>query len=246
MVGVNVSNLCKYYWVNGRRVEALKDFETRIAPGETVSVVGYSGCGKTTFLRLLSGLEAADGGCIAFSTPDGRPTGPGRIGMVFQEHRLLPWLTVEKNLLLALRHTVGPAQAMPIVDRTLELIGIPDFRKAYPGQLSGGMAQRAALGRALCRQPELLLMDEPFGALDALTRHKLRHELLGVFTNRRVTIVLVTHDVSEAVLLGDRVLVVKKGRVFEELAVPFAYPRDESSLEFVRLRDRVLNSILLN
>jgi sulfonate transport system ATP-binding protein len=240
---MRVRGAAKHFMVDGKRVDALRGIDADIEPGATVSVVGYSGCGKTTLLRVISGLEKPDDGCIEFFAADGRPSMPARMAMVFQEHRLLPWLTVEENMALALRHGSGPEGSEGAVSRTLEIIGIQEFRHAYPHQLSGGMAQRVALGRALCRQPDLLLMDEPFGALDALTRYKLRQELLGIFSGLSVTIILVTHDVTEALLLGSKVIVLERGQVSNEVAVPMAYPRDEGSPEFVKLRDRVMKSI---
>ncbi len=243
MIGIKINGLGKYYHVDGRRVEALKDFHMEVDAGSTVSVVGYSGCGKTTLLRLIAGIERPDEGMLGYTDAGGRDCECGRVGMVFQEPRLLPWFTVEKNIALALRHTVTDRNPSHVVTEVLELIGIQDFRHAYPDQLSGGMAQRVALGRALCRKPDLMLMDEPFGALDALTRRSLQKELAGIFINPAVTTVLVTHDVSEAVLLGDKVIVMKKGMNSREIIVPFDYPRDRSSAGFIRLRDEVLGTI---
>lgn len=243
MIGVKTRNLGKFYDVDGRRVSALKDFDVDIASGSTVCVVGYSGCGKTTLLRLIAGIETPDEGRVGYMDSGGRDCECGRVGMVFQEPRLLPWLTVEKNISLALRHTDTDRDQADVIDEVLDLIGIQDFRHAYPDQLSGGMAQRVALGRALCRKPDLMLMDEPFGALDALTRRKLQNELAGIFIDPAVTTVLVTHDVSEAVLLGDKVIVMEQGGNSREVVVPYDYPRDRSSPGFIRLRDEVLDAI---
>jgi sulfonate transport system ATP-binding protein len=164
--------------------------------------------------------------------------------MVFQEPRLLPWLSVEQNLALALRHVDSGEDPGLVISHTLEIIGISDFRHAWPHQLSGGMAQRVALGRALCRRPQLLLMDEPFGALDALTRLKLHRELLSIQQQTKITIVLVTHDVSEAVLLGHKVAVMEQGRVAHEVDIDLSFPRDMACPEFTRNQQRILNLVL--
>jgi sulfonate transport system ATP-binding protein len=238
MTGVVLEDIAKTYTVDGREVRALDGIDTAIERGSFVSVVGYSGSGKSTLLRVLGGLEPPSRGSV-------RKTGmDGRTGMVFQEPRLVRSLTVEQNMALALKHTRDPRKRRKTVDSSLELVGLAEFRRAYPGQLSGGMAQRAALGRALCREPDLLLMDEPFGALDALTRKRLQSELVRIYRLTGMTVVFVTHDVTEAVSLGRRVFVMERGRIRDEVPVPFPYPRNQSSADFIALRDRVLTQIL--
>ncbi|MGC9312065.1 MAG: ABC transporter ATP-binding protein [Sediminispirochaetaceae bacterium] len=236
--GVVLTGINKQFAVDGRTVNALNGVSLTIPRGSFTSIVGYSGCGKTTLLNVIMGLQDCDDGRLRF---DGMH---GRTAMVFQEPRLVSALSVEKNMALALKHEKDPEIKSAILDRTLEMLGLTAFRRALPCQLSGGMAQRAALGRALCRQPELLLMDEPFGSLDALNRKKLQSELVNIYLRREITVIFVTHDVSEAVLLGERVCVMEEGAVTREVPVPLPYPRDPSSPAFIDRRDEVLEAIL--
>jgi len=236
--GVILTGITKQFAVDGKTVNALNGVSLSIPKGSFISIVGYSGCGKTTLLNVIMGLQDCDGGRLRFDGMD------GRMAMVFQEPRLVSALSVEKNMALALKHEGDTEIKRRILDRTLEMLGLTAFRRALPCQLSGGMAQRAALGRALCRQPELLLMDEPFGSLDALNRKKLQSELVNIYLQREITIVFVTHDVSEAVLLGERVCVMEEGAVIREIRIPLPYPRDPSSPAFIDRRDEVLKAIL--
>jgi NitT/TauT family transport system ATP-binding protein len=204
-----------------RAVVALSHLSFAIAPGEFVTIVGPSGCGKTTVLRLLAGLEKTVSGRITLS--EQRPS------MVFQEQSLFPWLTVQDNVSYPLR-TQGVKREIwaAKVASLLALCGLQDFRLAYPHQLSGGMKQRAAVARALADDRGVLLMDEPFGALDEQTRLTLQQELLRVWEHSGKTVVFITHSVEEALVLSDRVLVMsgRPGRILEEVTVPFARPRD--------------------
>ncbi|WP_020614068.1 ABC transporter ATP-binding protein [Sediminispirochaeta bajacaliforniensis] len=238
MEGVLLSNISKRFQVDGRTIDALKRVNLSVPKGAFVSIVGYSGCGKTTLLNVIMGLQHSDEGSLFFDGMD------GRTAMVFQEPRLVAALSVEKNMALALKHEKDPARKEMILDHTLEVLGLTAFRKALPCQLSGGMAQRVALGRALCREPELLLMDEPFGALDALNRKRLQEELVRIYLDREITILFVTHDVAEAVLLGRKVCVMDQGEVRLEIPVPLPYPRNPGSAEFISLREKVLEAIL--
>ena len=215
-----------YVTASSGRVHALERVNLNIAEGEFVCVVGPSGCGKSTLLRMLAGLDECDGGRL---TLDGRDVeGPsGKVGVVFQAANLLPWLTVRENVRLPLR--VGPRHEPndTRIDDLLAMAGLADFGSRYPYELSGGMQQRAGICRALARNPQILLMDEPFGALDALTRERMNIELQRIWQTHRKTIMLITHSISEAIFLADRVIVMsaRPGRVLADLEVPIPRPR---------------------
>ena len=238
MNGLELQQVCKSYPLQSGWVRALQGVDLAVEKGEFISIVGYSGCGKTTLLHMILGLQPADSGRVLFKGM------PGRTAIVFQEPRLIAALSVEKNMALALKHEPDRLRKQVKLDETLEMLGLTAYRKARPGQLSGGMAQRVALGRALCRDPELLLMDEPFGSLDAFNRRRLQSELIDIYLRRKLTILFVTHDVSEAVLLGNRVLVMDTGRIHTAMPIPLEYPRNPSSPEFISRRDALLESLL--
>ena len=227
------------------QTSVLAGIDLDVARGEFVTLVGASGCGKSTLLRLILGLDLDHDGRIEV---DGRPVrGTGRErGIVFQDHRLFPWLTVAENIDLALDAGGLPAaERQARVREQITLVGLGGHADAYPHQLSGGMAQRAAIARALVSEPEILLMDEPFGALDSVLRARLQDELVRIWQRRGVTIVLVTHDVEEAVVLADRVVVMQSapGRICSSLQVDLARPRDRESLAFIRLRQVVVAAL---
>lgn len=216
-----------YPTADGGEVTALFDTDLQVSDGEFIAIVGPSGCGKSTLLRLLAGLDLPDGGRIDLNGHE--VTGPSRdVGVVFQNATLLPWLTIASNVSLPLR--VGGRQRGPALgtEELLDMAGLGGFGAKYPNELSGGMQQRAAICRALIRQPKVLLMDEPFGALDALTRERMNAELQRIWLATGKTIVLITHSISEAVFLADRVLVMspRPGRVIADLTVPLDRPRD--------------------
>jgi len=215
-----------YVSASGAAVHALSRISLDIKPGEFVCVVGPSGCGKSTLLRLLAGLDSYSDGRLLL---DGEPVvGPSRkVGVVFQAANLLPWMTVHDNVRLPLRVGGRHAPAGDRIERLLGLTGLADFGDKYPYELSGGMQQRAGICRALARDPEILLMDEPFGALDALTRERLNLELQRIWQENRKTILLITHSISEAIFLADRVIVMsaRPGRILADLAVPIPRPR---------------------
>jgi NitT/TauT family transport system ATP-binding protein len=229
-------------------LEALRDVTFTVDREEFLCVVGPSGCGKTTLLRLLAGLISPTGGRVLFENRTlERPR--RRIGFVFQESNLMPWRTVFENIALPLE--LGREPAPRIAERAqglIELVGLGGFADSYPRDLSGGMAQRVAIARALIHEPDLLLLDEPFGQLDALTRERMGAELMRIWSARTVTVVMVTHSISEAVLLADRVVVLgpRPGTVCLDLTIPLPRPRDLSAqytYEFGELASRVRTAI---
>jgi sulfonate transport system ATP-binding protein len=221
----------------------LEQVDLTIGSGEFVSIVGASGCGKSTLLRLIAGLDGGFEGEIVFDGERVVSTDLSR-GIVFQDHRLFPWLNVAQNVAVALRNApLSKIEKARAVAEHIELVGLNGYEAHYPHQLSGGMAQRVAIARGLVNRPRLLLLDEPFGALDALTRSRLQNELQRIWEHERITMVLVTHDVDEAVLLADRVVVMqaRPGRIGEIVDVPLPRPRDRSHAEVARLRDEIVS-----
>ncbi|WP_269502656.1 ABC transporter ATP-binding protein [Burkholderia sp. IMCC1007] len=223
---------------------ALDDISFRTHRREFVCVIGPSGCGKSTLIRILAGLDAQTSGEVLL---DGKPVdGPGADrGMVFQGYTLFPWLTVKKNVMFGLRmNGSGSSEAEREALQWLDLVGLTRFADVYPHQLSGGMKQRVAIARALANRPRILLMDEPFGALDAQTRARMQTHLLDIWRNIDVTILFITHDLDEAIFLADRILVLKAnpGGVQELIEVPVPRPRDYSQVntpEFVATKARL-------
>jgi sulfonate transport system ATP-binding protein len=224
-------------------VHALERFSANINLGEIVAIIGGSGCGKSTLLREVSGLDPATSGSV---TLDGVIiTAPhAKIGIIFQEPRLLPWLSVADNIGFGLGDVPADVRRARIA-HALTKVGLADKAKAWPRELSGGQAQRVAIARALVPQPEVLLLDEPFSALDAFTRRDLQDHLLDLWAETRPTLVLVTHDVDEAVVLADRVFVMRPrpGRLFEEIRINLARPRDRNSPLFDNFKRRVLTAL---
>ncbi|NLD96614.1 MAG: ABC transporter ATP-binding protein [Synergistaceae bacterium] len=225
MDALEIRNLRKEYFMNGSLFAALKGVSLSIPAGMFAVFVGKSGCGKTTLLRLVAGLEEPTEGTVG--VPGG--SAPLKTGIVFQEPRLFPWLTVEENIAFPYR---GKGREPPEkrLAPLIESLGLTPFRHARPGQISGGMAQRAALGRTLLYDPDTILMDEPFSALDYFTRAALRDDLLRLWRERRKTVLFVTHDVDEALCLGQRIHVMDKGEVVRTFDVEDDYPRDVSSM----------------
>ena len=240
MAGVKLTQLSKHYIVAEQPLEAVNNVTTLIEPGSFTVIVGRSGCGKTTLLRLLSGLEQKSSGSIEWL--GGKSGGAvAKVGIVFQEPRLMPWLTVYENMAFALVGQPDRALVDRQVSDTLEQLGLAGFRGAYPAQLSGGMAQRVSLGRTLCYDPDLILMDEPFGALDYFTRRHLQQELSELFISQQKTVIFVTHDVSEAAYLGQRVLVMDAGRLVGDVTINAAYPRNPLSAELLGAQQQILD-----
>lgn len=241
--GLRIAQVSKDYRNAGQdTLRVLDTLDLTIASGEFVSLVGASGCGKSTLLRLIAGLDLAYSGSITVDGTAVAGTDLSR-GLVFQDARLFPWLNVAQNIEVALRNAaLSTVQKRDTVAEHIALVGLNGFERAYPHQLSGGMAQRVAIARGLVNRPRVLLLDEPFGALDALTRSRLQTELQRIWQHEKITMVLVTHDVEEAVFLSDRVIVMqpRPGRVQRIVEVPLARTRNRSDPAFIRIRDDVL------
>lgn len=240
---LKIEDLKKRYVIEDMNVDALMGIDLEIEQGGFIVIVGRSGSGKTTLLRILASLERETEGRIIFK---------GRIcdyeyslpvGMVFQEPRLLPWMSVESNILFPF-HPKGRAKEQHSkATSLLEMLGLEGFANAMPYQLSGGMAQRVALGRALSCEPEIVLLDEPLGALDYFTRRTLQRELLRIYMQGGKTFLMVTHDVGEALRLGTRVIVLKKGKIEASIPIELEYPRDRHCEKFQSLLDEVLEAL---
>jgi len=236
---LQLERVSKAFGTNGNGLLALDNIDLDIAPGEFTCIVGGSGCGKTTLLRIIAGLERQYSGSVLLGA--NRITGPGLDrGLVFQEHRLLPWLTVAENVKFGISE-LPAAERNARVAQYIELVGLHGFEQSYPHQLSGGMAQRVAIARALVSHPQLLLLDEPFGALDALTRIRMQHELLRIWQAQQTTMILVTHDIDEAIFLADRIVIMsaRPGSIKRIIRVDMPRPRDRSSYEITLLRKSI-------
>ncbi len=236
----------KVFSAGGREVVALDGIDLDVAPGEFVCLLGPSGCGKSTLLNALAGFSLPTSGEL---TALGRPvTGPGpERAMVFQEYALFPWMTVERNIAFGLEIAgAAPARQREVVDALLAKLGLSDFRDRFPKDLSGGMRQRVAIARVLAIDSPMLLMDEPFGALDALTRRSLQDELLRIWAELKKTVVFVTHGIEESIYLADRVVVMtyRPGTVKRIVPVTLPRPRDPSSAEFNALK-RELTALVM-
>jgi NitT/TauT family transport system ATP-binding protein len=229
---LNIQGLDKSFYHKGRAVKVLEDIDFTAYKREFVCVVGPSGCGKSTLARLIAGLETIDGGAILMDGAETKGPGPDR-GMVFQSYSLFPWMTVKKNVMFGLvEGGMSKNQAEIEALQWIDLVGLDKFAESYPHQLSGGMKQRVAIIRALANQPKVLLMDEPFAALDPKNRLKMQQYLLEIWQNIDITIFFITHDLEEAIYLSDRILVLEAnpGRVKEVVSVPLPRPRADDTL----------------
>lgn len=227
-----MENLYKSFEVAGRRLPVLYGLTAEFPQQSITVILGKSGCGKTTLLRVLAGFEPWDSGQV--TVPE-----QGKIGMVFQEPRLMPWLTVWKNITFGVKRPDAEA-----IHRLLEVTGLTGFHKAYPSQLSGGMQQRAALARALAYDPELILMDEPFAALDHFTREAMQNELIQIYSLQKKCIIFVTHSIDEALLIGQKILILNQGGAAQEYHLSeYAYPRDLLSPQMIEMKKGILAAI---
>jgi len=242
---IEIKNVSKNFKTIHGEVVALDGIDATIQSGEFVSIVGPSGCGKSTLLRLIVGLDVPSFGTISL---DDQPiTGPSyERGLVFQDPTLFPWLNVYNNVASGLVARKVYNEKKNDIAEFIKLVGLSGFEKSYPHQLSGGMAQRVALARALLNRPKVLLMDEPLGALDAFTRMQMQDEILRIWVERQTTMILITHDVDEAIYMSDRIIVMspRPGKIQQILPVEISRPRARNTYDFIRLRSKLLE--LLN
>lgn len=242
---LKVDHVYQQFHVNGETVYALEDIDLCVKEGEFVSIVGESGCGKSTLLKIISGLQKPIKGSIFID--DVKVDKPGiQCGMVFQESRLFPWHSVRKNVEFGISAKLPPDVRQAKVQKYIDLVGLTGFENAYPGQLSGGMQQRVSIARALINEPQLLLLDEPFGALDAFTRISMQNEVLRIQQASGTTMMLVTHDIDEAIYLSDRIFIFSKrpGKLKRTVEIEMGTVRDRSSDEFGLLRRSILKEFL--
>ena len=242
---IEIRSLSKTFIKGRKEVRALADFDLVVPDAQFVCLLGPSGCGKTTVLRILAGLETKSGGVVKVKGNEVARAGSDR-GMVFQEFALFPWRSVRKNIEFGLEIKRMPeAERREISSKYIDLVGLGGFEDAHPKELSGGMKQRVGIARALANEPAVLLMDEPFGSLDAQTRNLMQKELLRIWSATKKTILFVTHSVDEAVFLADRIVVMtaRPGKVREDISVDLPRPRDRTSREFISVRGKVLTEL---
>lgn len=238
---LHIENISQTYVDKGMVTEALKEINLDVHEGEFISIIGSSGCGKTTLLRMIAGLAKAQEGTL---TLKGEPiTGPdAKVGYVFQQGGLFPWQTIEQNIASGLKARHVYKENRHRVQEYIDLIGLNGFEKVYPHQISGGMAQRVAIARALINDPSVLLLDEPMGALDSFTRADIQDKLLALRKVNDATMILVTHDVDEAIYLSDRIVIMtpRPGRISEILHINMSHPRNRGGSEFLQIRKKIL------
>ncbi len=244
-VFISVDNVSKTFY-GDKTFTAIQDISFSMAKGEFLCIVGQSGCGKSTLLRIMAGIDPVHEGTVTINNDIVKKPDKTR-GIVFQESRLLDWMNVKNNVSFALQD-LPKVEKEKLVDEYVSLVGLADFKKSYPRELSGGMAQRVSIARALVNRPEVLFMDEPFGALDYMTKINMQNELLRIREKSRMTVIFVTHDIDEAVYLSDRILVMSKnpGKVKEIIQNTQSSPRDRNSEEFFRIRKQVYDCFFIN
>jgi nitrate/nitrite transport system ATP-binding protein len=245
-----IENLVKAFpKPDGGKTVVIDGIDLTIGAEEYISVIGHSGCGKSTMLRIIAGLDKATAGTITLEGKEIRKPGAERM-MVFQNYALLPWLTVRENIKLAVDEVYKKAtraEKIDSINEHLEMVNLIEAADKYPDEISGGMKQRVGIARALITRPKMLLMDEPFGALDALTKRKLQAQVLDIWENHRQAVMMITHDVDEAIYMSDRIILMTNGpeaKIGEILKVPFPHPRDRKAIlksqEYYDLRNRAL------
>lgn len=242
---LKAEHLYKKFNIKDGEVTALNDINLDIHRGEFISIVGPSGCGKSTLLRIIMALEEKSEGYITIEDKD--IISPSeKVSIMFQESRLFPWLTIEKNIEFVLPESMPKVEKEELVKTHIHLVGLDGFEKALPNQLSGGMQQRVSIARALVTKPEILLLDEPFGALDAFTRMSLQNELLRIWKEEHNTMILVTHDIDEAIFLSSRIIIMsaRPGSIKDIIPVNLTHPRDRSNNSFLEIRKRILSRFL--
>ncbi|MFE1745053.1 ABC transporter ATP-binding protein [Coleofasciculus sp. H7-2] len=248
---LEIENLCKSYsTADGGKFVVLDGINLSVGENEFICVIGHSGCGKSTLLKMVAGLEKPTSGSVQLEGKEIRKPGAERM-MVFQQYSLLPWLTVKENIRLAVDEVLknaSRAEKISIVNEHLAMVNLTAAADKYPDEISGGMKQRVGIARALAIRPKMLLMDEPFGALDALTRGKLQQQVLHIWEHQRQAVMMITHDVDEALYMSDRIILMTNGphaKIGEILDVPFKHPRDRQALrnshEYFELRNHALN-----
>ena len=239
---LTIENVNRLYDDGDHQVEALKDINLELKRGEFVSIIGASGCGKTTLLRLIAGLDEVNIGTIKFNGEQVKEPNYKR-GYIFQQHNLFPWLTVEQNVAAGLKARHVFRKNKDKIQKYIDLVGVDGFEKSYPHQLSGGMSQRVAIARALINEPELLVLDEPMGALDSFTRADIQDKLLEIRKEKNLTMLLVTHDVDEAIYMSDRIVIMtpRPGKISEIIDVNIPHPRNRGGAEFLALRRSLLD-----
>jgi len=253
---LEIENLVKSYPKNdGGEFVVLDNVNLTVGEDEYISVIGHSGCGKSTLLKIVAGLEKATSGSVRLDGKEIRKPGAERM-MVFQHYSLLPWLTVRENIRLAVDEVLKDAtraEKISIVNEHLAMVNLTAAADKYPDEISGGMKQRVGIARALAIRPKMLLMDEPFGALDVLTRGKLQRQVLDIWENHRQAVMMITHDVDEAIYMSDRIVLMTNGpaaKIGEILEVPFSHPRDRSEMrnskQYYDLRNYALNFLEQN
>ncbi|MDD1773045.1 MAG: ABC transporter ATP-binding protein [Methanomassiliicoccales archaeon] len=242
---LSIENLTKKFPKDETELVAIENFSLEVKDNEFVCLLGPSGCGKTTLLRIVAGLETMSSGSVRIDGSD--VTGPGSDrGMVFQEFALFPWRTVRRNVEFGLEIKKVPKEERnAISDKYIQLVGLKGFEDSHPFELSGGMKQRVGIARALANEPKVLLMDEPFGAVDAQTRNMMQKELLRIWKETKKTVLFVTHSVDEAVFLADRIVVMtsRPGTLKEVFEISWERPRDRAGVEFASLRKKILQEL---
>lgn len=239
---LDINHLSKDFLLQNETLSVLRDVDLHIAEGDMVSIVGGSGCGKSTLLRIIAGLDAATTGSVTLNGKAINGPNPD-IGMIFQEPRLFDWATVAENIAFGLPENTSKSDKKELAQKYINLTGLTGFEKALPKQLSGGMKQRVNIARSLIGHPKILLLDEPFGALDAFTKITMQQEILQIWQDNRVTMLLVTHDIEEAVFLGHEVVVMspKPGVVKNKYKIDLPIPRDRTTSSFAYYRNRVFS-----